>query len=73
MTNKREELNSYPGEGEYELARAMWMVEQGATGKSFDRLTIQRKNVKIARAIKLIEAMKEYNFVVMHESNIDGG
>ena len=70
---KAKELKSFPGESDYELARALWMVEQTATGKSFDRLTVQRKNAKIDYATKIIEALDKESMVVTHVSDLDGG
>ena len=62
------------GEPEYELARALWMVEAEATAKSFDRLPNFNKQAKIAKAVLIMAALeKATDYMVMHKLDIDGG
>ena len=62
-----------PGEPVYELARAMWMVDQNATAKSFDRVGAMMKQFRILKARKIIANLSNLGLTVTDWKDVDGG
>ena len=62
-----------PGTPDYELARAGWMTDYDATAKSFDRLPVGLRRVRVEKAQQIIANLEKAGFVVTHESDIAGG